>query len=166
MSIEMEDGVGEVERDSDPEVDDAESHVSIDGDAVCPHCGSSLLHPSARCDHPDNDEDTVSTKGSDEPPAKPVKKEKAVVAPKRMPRAPPNPLGLRFRVVRRTVHVQMLACIPGVNRAMARKLLDAAGPNLANLLHAPISRLENVKIGRHVVLGNTLATAVKRVLAE
>jgi hypothetical protein len=60
----------------------------------------------------------------------------------------------------------MLACIPGVNRAMARKLLDAAGPTLANLLHAPTSRLENVKIGRYVVLGNTLATAVKRVLAE
>ena len=99
-------------------------------------------------------------------PQPPARKQPAKVAAHVKPRRASLKPGIcHFKAVRRTVRAEMLAQIPGMNRAKARAVIDAL-PNgtLSAIMALPSGELAAISVGSGRV-GTDLAQALKKVVS-
>ena len=117
---------------------------TITNDGVCPMCGTSVL-ASMLAGATDTEKEQATPK-------------------QRKPRYIPAPDTTKLSEVRRAVRIELLAKIPGCNRAIATAIL-AVFPNstFSRIVTAPDDELANIQVGRKT-LGRERAAAVKRIV--
>ena len=71
----------------------------------------------------------------------------------------------QVKEVRKAIRVEMLACIPGWNRARARAVIDAhPSGTLREIMGSSLGHLACIKIGQSSTLGTELAQALQLVI--
>ena len=146
-----------------------------DGKIECPTCGCELLCLATSVAEDNEDlrtECTGDESSSESPPEKKAAK-KPTPAKKPAVDRSATPRGLKrfkpgvtqVKEIRKAIRVEMLACIPGWNRARARAVIDAhPSGTLREIMGSPLGHLACIKIGQSSTLGTELAQALQLVI--
>ena len=157
-------------RDEESALSPSIGHVraTLGEDLVCGTCGLPLAPLLVGADDDDKDTGDTESEADIRPAPQPqptARKQPAKVANVKPRRAALKPGICHFKAVRRTVRAEMLAQIPGMNRAKARAVIDAL-PNgtLSAIMALPSGELAAISVGSGR-LGTDLAQALKKVVS-
>ena len=146
--------------------------AALGDDLVCFTCGSRIAPLIAFGDDGVNDEqeslaDIVTPPPAPAPPPPPPRQPPVAKQAKATTRRPtPKPGLTHFKEVRRLVRVEMLARVPGMNRAKARAVVERLPTNTMSAIMAlSIGELAATSLGGGSRLGAELAQAVKKVVS-
>ena len=135
-------------------------------DLVCPTCGS-RIEPLIVVGNDGADDEQESLADIATPPPPPPRQPPVAKQARATTRRPtPKPGLTRFKEVRRLVRVEMLARVPGMNRAKARAVVERLPTNTMSAIVALSSdELAATSLGGGRRLGQELAQAVKKVVS-
>ena len=145
---------------------------ALGADLVCFTCGSKIaplivFGEDGVDEAADVSESHPETSTPPPPPPPPPKHPPAAKQAKATDRRPtPKPGLTHFKEVRRLVRVEMLARVPGMNRAKARAVVERLPTNTMSAIMALTSgELASTSLGGGSRLGPELAQAIKRIVS-